>query len=387
MTCSTFARASRLSILITGAATAITLIAGTARAAQEKFPADWFWGESDQRAKQDELVGKPMPKLEVDGWLNGKKVTTDDMKGKIVVIDFWATWCGPCLAALPENNEIAKDHAAEGVLVVGVCGSGSGQERMEEVAKERKIEYAVAKDSTQKAAELWRVMWWPTYGIIDRKGNLRALGVKSSHVKDVVEALLKEQPAEKKKDAAPREGDARLATEKVAAAAVTIKAEWKEGAGERRKTIDAMEGKAPPAIKLKDWTNGKSVTLADLKGKVVLLDFWATWCGPCIASIPHTNELQEKYKDKGLFVIGVCATDGAEKMADTVKEKGIRYLVAADVNGATVKAYQNDGFPDYYLIDRSGNLRIADCKNASVDEAVEALLAEPDPKAAAARAE
>jgi thiol-disulfide isomerase/thioredoxin len=116
--------------------------------------------------------------------------------------------------------------------------------------------------------------------------------------------------------------------------------------------------------------------LDELKGKVVLLDFWATWCGPCIAAIPHTNELAAKYKDKGLVIIGVCHPQGVEKMAQMAKDKGIKYPVTADKDGTTIKAYKVNSYPDYYFIDRSGNLRIADCANGKVDAAIEALLGE-----------
>lgn len=160
--------------------------------------------------------------------------------------------------------------------------------------------------------------------------------------------------------------------------ATEIKKEWLEGKEDDRAKLKAIENKPAPALAVENFINGDAVTLDQLKGKVVLLDFWATWCGPCIAAIPHTNELQAKYKDKGLVIIGVCNSKGAEKMADTAKEKGIQYLIAADKSEATTKAYKVNSFPDYYFIDRTGTLRIADCKNGSVDEAIEALINEPN---------
>ena len=61
-----------------------------------------------------------MPELELSDWVDEKKkLTADDMKGKIVVVDYWATWCGPCIASIPHNNEVAKEYADKGVVVVG----------------------------------------------------------------------------------------------------------------------------------------------------------------------------------------------------------------------------------------------------------------------------
>ncbi|MBC8108595.1 MAG: redoxin domain-containing protein, partial [Anaerolineae bacterium] len=82
----------------------------------------------------------------------------------------------------------------------------------------------------------------------------------------------------------------------------------------------------------------------------------------------------------GLVIIGVCNTKGAERMSQTVNEKGIKYPVAADVNNKTVEAFGVNGYPDYYLIDRAGNLRIADCKNGTVEAAIKALLSEDAPE-------
>jgi hypothetical protein len=72
-------------------------------------------------------------------------------------------------------------------------------------------------------------------------------------------------------------------------------------------------------------------------------------------------------------------------MAQMAKDKAIKYPVTGDKDGATVKAYRVNSFPDYYFIDRSGNLRIADCANGKVDAAIEALLAETPAVAEAAK--
>jgi thiol-disulfide isomerase/thioredoxin len=141
-----------------------------------------------------------------------------------------------------------------------------------------------------------------------------------------------------------------------------------------REAINAMHGKPAPALSLKNWVNSKELKLADLKGKVVVLDFWATWCGPCIASIPHNNELQKKYAGKVVF-IGVCAVNGGEKMAETAKDKGMENATALDT-GDTIKAYMADSFPDYYIIDQKGNLRWGDVVNGDVEKGIKLLLAE-----------
>src|SRR4051794_34306792 len=154
---------------------------------------------------------------------------------------------------------------------------------------------------------------------------------------------------------------------------------WLEGtASSRAQRFDGLKvGQAPPELGVSQWKNGEPIELSSLKGKVVLLDFWATWCGPCIASIPHNNELYERYKGDGLVLIGVCHSRGADKMAETAEQKGIKYPVAADRDGQTVAAYAVDSFPDYYFIDRAGRLRILDCKNGNVEDAIKLLLAEP----------
>jgi cytochrome c biogenesis protein CcmG/thiol:disulfide interchange protein DsbE len=154
-----------------------------------------------------------------------------------------------------------------------------------------------------------------------------------------------------------------------------------EGDENLRSRLDKIQdSESPPPLILADPLNtDTSLSLEDLKGKIVVLDFWATWCGPCIASIPKNNALAKKYKDQGVIFIGVCHTRGAETMKEVTESKGIEYPVAKDVEGQTVEAYQANGFPDYYIIDRHGILRVADCANSKVEDAIKILLAEQAP--------
>ncbi|MCA9294981.1 MAG: TlpA family protein disulfide reductase [Phycisphaerales bacterium] len=130
------------------------------------------------------------------------------------------------------------------------------------------------------------------------------------------------------------------------------------------------------------WSSGERPvkSIWDLRGKVVVLDFWATWCGPCIRSIPHTNELMERYKDDDVVIIGVCHPRGVEQMATMVDTKGIAYPVCADATGTIAGGFAVDGFPDYYIIDREGTLRVADCRNDKLDEALAWMVQEQPAK-------
>lgn len=157
-----------------------------------EFPDNWTWDEDPKaRASHAALEGKPMPALDPSDWINGE-VKPADMKGKVVIVDFYATWCGPCLAAIPHNNELLKKHKDKGLIIVGICTSSRGQEKMAAVAKERGIQYPIARDAKLKSEKAWQVHYYPTYALVDRKGIVRVVGLQPHHVENVVKKLLAE---------------------------------------------------------------------------------------------------------------------------------------------------------------------------------------------------
>jgi peroxiredoxin len=342
------------------------LWAGSRALAVEVFPREWFSGSEQQRAMHDELVGKPPPTLDLTDWLDGRAVTAKDLRHKIVIIHFWATWCGPCLASIPTNNEIWNEYRDRGVVVMGVCSSRSGQERMEEVARNRQIAYPVARDPRVASAEAWRVQYWPTYAVIDRQGMVRAVGVRRDKLRDAVEKLLAEPQPESPKDEPAL----------VQAPDESIPAEWREGDDEHRKVLTELENGPLPPLKLSHWMNSQPIDLASLKGKVVLLHFWTNKPGTGLKGLALTRELARRYEREGLVIIGIYSGPDLAQFSELVERHKIEYPVATDDGGDTAAAFKVADFPDYHLIDRTGRLRLADCGDYYLQIAIRRLLRE-----------
>jgi thiol-disulfide isomerase/thioredoxin len=147
--------------------------------------------------------------------------------------------------------------------------------------------------------------------------------------------------------------------------------------GEEKDTIASLVGQP---IELTGLTlDGSPVSLETLKGKVVLIDFWATWCGPCIAEIPNVLENYEKYHDAGFEVVAVSTDKDLEALADFVKEENPPWIVLADRHpknkNSMAKKFGITGIPTFILVDRDGKVCAVNCRGKKLGEKLEELFA------------
>ena len=119
-------------------------------------------------------------------------------------------------------------------------------------------------------------------------------------------------------------------------------------------SFSSFAGKAAPDFTLP--LKQGSISLSQYKGKVVYIDFWASWCIPCRKSFPWMNSMEQKYSGKGLKIITINLDKKEKAVEKFLKRYPAKFAVAYDPAGKTAEAYNVKGMPSSYLIDRSGNI-------------------------------
>jgi len=102
---------------------------------------------------------------------------------------------------------------------------------------------------------------------------------------------------------------------------------------------------------------GRNLRLAEQRGQVVLVNFWASWCGPCKQEMPHLNRLYDKYRSSGFVLLGVNIDDDTHAAATAISRWGVRFPVLLDADKSVSKLYDLGSMPATVLIDRDGKVR------------------------------
>src|SRR3712207_815866 len=160
------------------------------------------------------------------------------------------------------------------------------------------------------------------------------------------------------------------------------------GAATQRTNAPNVSAEPAPDVELKT-TDGKPLKLSELRGQVVLLNFWATWCVPCRSEIPSLNEMQRDLSGRGFKVLGVTTYDSADLVREYQKDVRQEYTVALGDDGVANK-YAVGPLPTTFIIDRQGRIRhtiIGERSRAQFEELINPLLDETPATAAALKSE
>jgi thiol-disulfide isomerase/thioredoxin len=146
-------------------------------------------------------------------------------------------------------------------------------------------------------------------------------------------------------------------------------------AGDGRKAIQLADAHtaAPNFIGITRWFNSAPLSIGELRGRVVLVDFWTYGCYNCVNTLPYVTKLYDQYKGRGLVVVGVHTPEfpferSAGNVQAALKRHGITYPVAQDNDSATWNAWRNQYWPAQYMVDQRGNVVFSHAGEGQYDE-------------------
>ncbi|MCH2136575.1 MAG: TlpA family protein disulfide reductase [Phycisphaerales bacterium] len=339
-----------------------------------EFPDDYFFSGAKRPAPLRALEGKDAAELSTSAWI-GDATTIADHQGDVIVLDFWATWCGPCVASIPKNIKLVNDYKDKGLAFIGIHDSNSGWDRADAMMKDKGVNYPVAKDDGGTTTKAYSLQFWPTYVAIDRKGKIRAAGLRPDKVEDVVKVLLAEP------------GGRSAATAKS-----EFPTDWFVGGDKRPASLRRLEGKPAPTLDVETLTQWMAAApkADDFDGKVLVLRFMSPTDARTAKHLDAWRTQAAELNPHGVATLGLCdpKSDWAALQAICETSKAPPMPIAMDLlpeEGALPMGRHGAAcgvrlWPTTIIIDRAGNVRAAGIADKHVKDVVATLLKEPLPE-------
>jgi thiol-disulfide isomerase/thioredoxin len=311
--------------------------------------------------------------------LDGREVDLRQWRGKVVLLDFWATWCGPCKAELPNILAAYRTYHSRGFEVVAISlDSEKDRSALVEYIREHDLPWPQHFDGQgwkNEYAVKFGVRAIPAMFLIDQSGRIASTDARGPKLEAEIRRLLQIEDAPPGNQRTVINPDSSPTTEPA--------------------RIDARDTPPvpPPAVgaPAPDFVSydrsGAPVRISDFRGKVLILDFWATWCGPCIASMPHTQEVARRYADQDVVVLAVCTGDRRKRFEDWTQLRArdypaLRFTFDPHEQGtpqhdqrASWALYGIPAIPTQIVIDREGRVAGSTTGYRPGDRSLERALA------------
>ena len=322
-----------------------------------------------------EWIGKPALDFHVTD-LNGEPLSLEQYRGQVVLLDFWATWCPPCIAEIPNVKRTYEKYKDQKFQIVGIS-LDRAREPLEAYIQKESLTWLHYWDNIGKIGNLYKVQAIPSTFLIDGEGVIRKTNLRGHALEHAVAELVKEnltKPADTAAETSKEESPSEVipATKLVKPNTVSEK---DEAVKPVRSNPSEWVGKPAPDFQVTDLT-GKALSLKDYRGQVVLLDFWATWCGPCIAEMPKLKKTYETYKDQNFQIIGISLDRSMEPLEAYIEKEELAWIHYWDENRELRTLYGVWGIPSAFLVDAEGIIRKASLGGFDVETAVAELVKE-----------
>ena len=295
--------------------------------------------------------GKPYHDFEVRT-LEGKKIQVSSLyRGKVALIDLWASWCGSCRRHSKAMIPVYERYKDKGFTVIAIARE-TNRENMEKAMQVDGYPWPSLLELNDEN-KVWLKNGADNAGgrmfLIDRDGTILSTSTDAEELEPLIRKAL--------------------------------------GLSEQQiydYKADAEKNRIEPKDPSKPFTDfsvvyqGKTTRFSDYvgRGQYVLVDFWASWCEPCRKETPNLIAAYEKYKDKGLQVLGVAVSDKPTHTESAIKELGITYPQIINSQGVAAEAYHVSSIPYILLFDPEGNIIARNLRGEDIEKTLAEIFKE-----------